>query len=117
LGTAPAPFASGNGEPHKETHHIVWPSQVGEDTVDNTVARCPNCHRRMHDLNLPADQVKLKNLLNHTRRRISRTCVAPDFWFYRCLDFGRTFFSRRNSENPRVVGSIPTPATTSSPCF
>lgn len=30
-----------------ETHHVVWLSQ-GADSVDNTVALCPNCHRKMH---------------------------------------------------------------------
>ncbi|WP_296863638.1 HNH endonuclease [Thermosyntropha sp.] len=31
------------GEPH-----IEWLSRGGTDTIDNTVALCPNCHRKMH---------------------------------------------------------------------
>lgn len=43
-----APFKDKNGEPYLESHHIIWLSDGGEDTVENTVALCPNCHRRMH---------------------------------------------------------------------
>lgn len=45
---APAPFNNKKGEPYLETHHIVWMSREGKDTPENTVALCPNCHRRMH---------------------------------------------------------------------
>ena len=34
-----------------ETHHIEWLSKGGSDTIDNTVALCPNCHKKMHILN------------------------------------------------------------------
>ena len=51
----PAPFIDRNGEPYLETHHIVWLGDGGSDTVDNVVALCPNCHRRMHSLNLQED--------------------------------------------------------------
>jgi|GEM_PF-628422 len=44
----PAPFNKKNGDPYLEAHHIVWLSKGGEDTVENTVALCPNCHRKMH---------------------------------------------------------------------
>jgi len=56
----PAPFKDKKGEPFLETHHIVWLSQGGEDTIENTVALCPNCHRKMHTLNYHADIEKLK---------------------------------------------------------
>jgi 5-methylcytosine-specific restriction enzyme A len=45
-----APFKDKNGDPFLETHHIVWLSRGGEDSIKNTVALCPNCHRRMHSL-------------------------------------------------------------------
>ena len=48
------------GDPYLETHHIEWLSKGGEDTIDNTVALCPNCHRRMHSLNSKKDVEKLK---------------------------------------------------------
>jgi 5-methylcytosine-specific restriction protein A len=43
-----APFKNKEGEPYLETHHIVWLAKGGEDTIENTVALCPNCHRKMH---------------------------------------------------------------------
>ncbi|MEW8959821.1 HNH endonuclease [Neomoorella humiferrea] len=33
---------------------------TGEDTINNTVALCPNCHRRMHVLDLAADRERLR---------------------------------------------------------
>lgn len=44
----PAPFADKEGKPYLETHHIDWLARGGADTVENTVALCPNCHRRVH---------------------------------------------------------------------
>lgn len=44
----PAPFNDNNGDPYLEAHHIIWLSRGGEDSTNNTVALCPNCHRRMH---------------------------------------------------------------------
>jgi 5-methylcytosine-specific restriction protein A len=54
-----APFKSKKGEPFLETHHIIWLAEDGEDTINNTVALCPNCHRKMHSLNLNKDKGKL----------------------------------------------------------
>lgn len=56
----PAPFKSKLGEPFLESHHIEWLSKGGDDSVNNTVALCPNCHRKMHIKNLRADVQKLK---------------------------------------------------------
>ena len=47
----PAPFKNHKGEPFLEIHHIV----------PLVAALCPNCHRKMHVLNLPADVVRLRN--------------------------------------------------------
>lgn len=44
-----APFLTkGTNEPFLEVHHIVPLSQGGEDTIENVVALCPNCHRQRH---------------------------------------------------------------------
>ena len=51
-----SPFKTKDGSPYLETHHIVWLSNGGEDTPENTVALCPNCHRKMHSLNLKKDR-------------------------------------------------------------
>ena len=58
----PAPFKDKRGEPFLESHHIVWLSGSGEDSIENTVALCPNCHRKMHVLNLDSDITKLKQI-------------------------------------------------------
>jgi 5-methylcytosine-specific restriction protein A len=50
-----APFSLSGGEPYLEIHHIVSLKDGGGDVVGNVVALCPNCHRKMHLLNLPAD--------------------------------------------------------------
>ena len=34
--------------PYLEVHHIITLAQDGEDTVQNSVAMCPNCHREAH---------------------------------------------------------------------
>lgn len=52
----PAPFQAKSGDPFLETHHIQWLSKGGEDSIKNTVALCPNCHRKMHLLNLDIDR-------------------------------------------------------------
>jgi 5-methylcytosine-specific restriction protein A len=56
----PAPFKDTKSEPFLESYHIIWLSQGGEDSIENTVALCPNCHRKMHVLNLDSDKMKLK---------------------------------------------------------
>jgi 5-methylcytosine-specific restriction protein A len=45
----PAPFAkASDGAPYLEVHHQEWLVHGGEDTVENAVALCPNCHRKAH---------------------------------------------------------------------
>jgi len=47
-----APFKREHGElkghPYLEVHHKKWLSEDGEDTVENAVALCPNCHKEEH---------------------------------------------------------------------
>lgn len=67
----PAPFRDRRGRPYLETHHIKWIAAGGEDTIENTVALCPNCHAKMHTLNMKGDRQKLKkkaarNVCQHT---------------------------------------------------
>jgi 5-methylcytosine-specific restriction enzyme A len=56
----PAPFSNKKGDAYLETHHIQWLAKGGSDSVDNTVALCPNCHRKMHVLNDKKDIKFLK---------------------------------------------------------
>jgi 5-methylcytosine-specific restriction protein A len=44
-----APFTKKtNGMPYLEVHHIIQLSIGGDDSVENAVALCPNCHRQNH---------------------------------------------------------------------
>ena len=36
------------GQPYLEVHHKRWLSEGGEDTTENAVALCPNCHQEEH---------------------------------------------------------------------
>lgn len=51
----PAPFNRSDGTPYLESHHIRWLANGGEDSIENTAALCPNCHRKMHIVNDPED--------------------------------------------------------------
>lgn len=45
----PAPFIrKSDNSPYLEVHHIKALSDGGQDTLENTIALCPNCHRRYH---------------------------------------------------------------------
>lgn len=43
-----APFLKEDNTFFLEVHHIVPLAEDGEDTINNTVALCPNCHRELH---------------------------------------------------------------------
>ena len=51
-----------NDKPYLESHHIIWLSEGGSDTLDNTAALCPNCHKKMHVVNDPKDVIKLQEV-------------------------------------------------------
>jgi 5-methylcytosine-specific restriction protein A len=55
----PAPFEDKHGNPYLESHHVVWLSRGGPDSIENTAALCPNCHRRMHILDRADDRRRL----------------------------------------------------------
>lgn len=44
-----APFLrKSDNTPYLEVHHLIPLAKGGDDTVENAVALCPNCHRKMH---------------------------------------------------------------------
>ena len=43
-----APFKRADGRPYLEVHHRKPLADGGEDTVENAIALCPNCHRERH---------------------------------------------------------------------
>lgn len=46
---SPAPFIKKlDSTPYLEVHHRVPLAQDGDDTVENAIAICPNCHRKFH---------------------------------------------------------------------
>lgn len=45
---SPSPFAKVDGNFYLEVHHLKRLADGGSDTITNTVAVCPNCHRELH---------------------------------------------------------------------
>jgi predicted HNH restriction endonuclease len=45
----PAPFnRASDNSPYLEVHHKIQLAKGGDDTVENAIALCPNCHRKAH---------------------------------------------------------------------
>jgi hypothetical protein len=45
----PAPFRRAkDDQPYLEVHHRIRLADGGDDTIENAVALCPNCHRKAH---------------------------------------------------------------------
>jgi hypothetical protein len=60
----PAPFQNRQNVDYLECHHIIWLAKGGDDTIENAVALCPNCHRKMHVLNRKTDKERLASRVN-----------------------------------------------------
>lgn len=60
-----APFKDKKGNPYLESHHLIPVSKKGPDTLYNTVALCPNCHRKVHALNRKEDIIKLQRKIKN----------------------------------------------------
>lgn len=43
-----SPFITSSGIPYLEVHHLKTLANGGSDTIENTIALCPNCHREFH---------------------------------------------------------------------
>ena len=63
-----APFLLPDNLPFLEVHHMIPLASGGPDTVDNAVALCPNCHRRVH-LSQDKDQFAL-DIYNKIKRLV-----------------------------------------------
>ncbi|BCM74922.1 hypothetical protein KAM329D_41070 [Aeromonas caviae] len=66
---AQAPFTTATGEPFLEVHHLRTLADGGSDTINNTVALCPNCHRELH---YGANQVEKRDALYRKLPRLKR---------------------------------------------
>lgn len=60
----PAPFEV-DGEPFLHVHHIEYLANGGHDTIENSIAICPNCHYRIHKLELNEDKEKLTKIVEN----------------------------------------------------
>lgn len=67
-----APFMDKQGKPYLETHHVIRLADGGEDVIDNVVAICPNCHRKVHVLNDEQDVIILETVASENKRRYER---------------------------------------------
>jgi 5-methylcytosine-specific restriction protein A len=65
----PAPFTKPDGDFYLEVHHLRRLADGGRDTVTNTVAVCPNCHRALHFSN---DRETIKTTLYNSYPRLIR---------------------------------------------
>lgn len=67
-----APFFDKNGEPYLEEHHVKGLADGGKDIIDNVVAICPNCHRKMHVLNEEDDVIVLERIAIQNKEKLKR---------------------------------------------
>lgn len=79
-----APFVKKDGSPYLEAHHVTWLSRGGEDSANNIVAICPNCHRKIHILDEKQDNEGLRRRLQSYERlvnkNIDRTYQSDKIW-------------------------------------
>lgn len=64
-----APFLDKDHKPYLEEHHIKRLADGGSDTIDNVVAICPNCHRKVHILEDEKLIIILKNIAEENKKR------------------------------------------------
>lgn len=67
-----APFIDKQGEPYLETHHVIRLADGGQDAIDNVVAICANCHRKVHVLNNELDTIVLEDIAAQNKRQLER---------------------------------------------
>ncbi|HAP9800244.1 TPA: HNH endonuclease, partial [Enterococcus faecium] len=60
------------GVPYLHCHHIEYLSQGGKDVIENCIALCPNCHARIHELELPDDKEKLLKIVEKRENSFSK---------------------------------------------
>lgn len=80
-----APFIDKNGEPYLEEHHVKKLADGGTDTIDNVVAICPNCHRKMHVVNDEMDNITLESIAEQNEMKLQRM-----------LAYEQNYMKRRN---------------------
>ncbi|WP_343209378.1 HNH endonuclease signature motif containing protein [Anaerolentibacter hominis] len=69
---ADAPFYDKERKPYLEEHHVMRLADGGSDTMDNVVAICPNCHRKVHVLSDEHDTLILKKIAEQNLKKYHR---------------------------------------------
>lgn len=67
-----APFVDKQGQPYLEAHHVKRLADGGKDAIDNMVAICPNCHRKVHVLNDELDTIILEGIAERNKDKLER---------------------------------------------
>lgn len=67
-----APFYDRDGKPYLEEHHVKRLADGGSDTMDNVVAVCPNCHRKVHILKDKKDLFLLEAVAKDNEKQYQR---------------------------------------------
>lgn len=67
-----APFYDKKKKPYLEEHHVIRLADGGSDKMDNVVALCPNCHRKVHVLNKKKDTVVLEGIAERNGQQYLR---------------------------------------------
>jgi len=75
-----APFVDKQGEPYLEAHHVIRLADGGKDSIENVVAICPNCHRKIHVLNDKDDTIVLEGIANQNKRQLERLLGVKEIY-------------------------------------
>ena len=67
-----APFIDKQGQPYLEAHHVIRMADGGKDAIDNMVAICPNCHRKVHVLEDKNITVVLEGIAEDNKKKLER---------------------------------------------
>lgn len=67
-----APFMDKQGQPYLEAHHVVRMADGGKDVIENMVAICPNCHRKVHVLEDEKITIVLEKIAKNNKKKLER---------------------------------------------
>lgn len=67
-----APFVDKEQKPYLEEHHVQRLADGGSDTIDNVVALCPNCHRKVHIVDSAQLILQLYNIAEENKKKYER---------------------------------------------
>ena len=67
-----APFRDKQGQPYLEAHHVIRMADGGKDTIENMVAICPNCHRKVHVLEDKQITIVLEKIAESNKKKLER---------------------------------------------